>query len=87
MEKVTVYLKYDKGLDMATVLRNAADQIVNGRIVCTGIERREDEEDGVYYVKDCGKYELVIVAPCVDSFPIYDVDGHGIVALDVRRKG
>ena len=84
MEWSHIYIKHETGLNRVWVMRFIADQLVDGRIMFTGIEQRED---GVYWVKDCGEYEIVVEAP-VDSreMLVLDVHGRSDLQFEVRSK-
>ena len=83
-ESKNLYIKYESGMDVGRVLRVIDGAIVNGRIYCNGIEQRDDE---VYWVKDCGEWELVIMMPFGDD-PLLAVDlsKHGAMRIKVRKK-
>lgn len=79
-----VYVTYDYGEDVPTVLRRIADGIVNGRIECNGVEVREDD---TYWVKDCGKYEIAVPMPYEEGQGLtFDVYGRHAMKVDVRKK-
>lgn len=81
-----IYIKFDYGEDIVKVLHRVADNIVNGKVHCTGIERDVDE-DRNYWVKDCGDYELLVNMPVRRSENLeYDVDGLMAICFDVRNK-
>ena len=84
MDMNNIYVKHEPGLDRGWVMRFIADQIVDGRIYCTGIEQRED---GIYWVKDCGEYELLLPMPFDDSGTLgFDVGGKRALQFEVRKK-
>ena len=84
MDMDNVYVKHEHGLDRGWVLRFIADQIVDGRIHCTGIEQRADD---VYWVKDCGEYELVLPMPFDDDGTlVFDIGDRRALQFEVRRK-
>lgn len=72
----SIYINYDVGADIATVLRLVADNIADGKIRFTGIEVNEEEEQ-TYWVKDCGDYELKVLLP---------FDGKKDFVLDISKR-
>lgn len=82
----SIYVNYDMGADIATVLRHVAENIVNGKVRFTGIEVNKEEEK-TYWVKDCGDYELKVNLP-IDGKKdmVLDLDNRAAICFYIRYK-
>ena len=76
IEYGSIYINYNMGDDIATTLRRVADNIVNGKIHFNGIEENADEDE-MYWVKDCGDYDLKVKLP---------IDGKKDLTLDMDER-
>ena len=84
MEQKNIYIRHDPDMDRRSVMELISEQIVDGKIRCTGMEQRDGE---VYWVRDCGEYELVLPMPYDEAETmVFDVSGRRALQFDVRRK-
>lgn len=79
-----IYIRHEGDIDRGEVLRVIRSVIVDGRIRCDGIEMRDD---GAYWVKTAGEYEVVMPMPFENEDTlVYDLGGKTALRFEVRRR-